>query len=210
MNKHLVVLPASLFVVSIGFGIILPVLPFYAERPAMASDSSHKMMVVHVGLLTGVFSLMQLLFASLWGRLLDHLGRRHILLLGMVGYGAAHLLFGMATSLRLLCSARILGGILASATIPAATAYVPDDTSNTERGRGVAWLGMMFIPPNRPSLTSKRSDAQTGTALGLQNAASNLGQVARLLLGGTLFAWKAGVPCFLTSVFLPAAATVIT
>ena len=138
MNKHLVVLPASLFVVSIGFGIILPVLPFYAERPAMASDSSHKMMVVHVGLLTGVFSLMQLLLASLWGRLLDHLGRRHILLLGMVGYGVAHLLFGMATSLRLLCSARILGGILASATIPAATAYVPDDTSNTERGRGVA------------------------------------------------------------------------
>lgn len=184
--------------------------PFCAERPATASDSSRKMMVVHVGLLTGTFSLMQLFFAPLWGRFLDHLGRRPILLLGMIGYGVAHLLFGMATSLRLLCGARILGGILASATVPAATADVADDTSNTERGRGMAWLGMVFIPPNRPSLTSKRSDAQTGTALGLQNAASNLGQVARLLLGGTLSAWKAGVPCLLTSVFLPAAATVIT
>ena len=141
MKNHLLVLLASLFVVSIGFGITLPVLPFYAERLAMAAGSSHKMMVVHVGLLTGVFSLMQLLFAPLWGRLSDRLGRRPILPLGMAGYGLAHLLFGMATSLWLLYGARILGGILASATIPAATAYVADDTSDKERGRGMAWLG---------------------------------------------------------------------
>lgn len=140
-GNHLLVLLASLFVVSIGFGITLPMLPFYAERLAMAAGSSHKMMVVHVGLLTAVFSLMQLLFAPLWGRLSDRIGRRPLLLLGMAGYGAAHLLFGMATSLWLLYGARILGGILASATIPAATAYVADATSERERGRGMAWLG---------------------------------------------------------------------
>ena len=91
--KHLLVLLASLFVISIGFGITLPVLPFYAERLAMAAGSSHKTMVVHVGLLTGVFSLMQLLFAPLWGRLSDRIGRRPLVLLGMAGYGLAQLLF---------------------------------------------------------------------------------------------------------------------
>jgi DHA1 family multidrug resistance protein-like MFS transporter len=141
MKSHLFVLLASLFVVSIGFGITLPVLPFYAERLAMASGSTHKMMVVHVGLLTGIFSLMQLLFAPLWGRLSDRVGRRPLVLLGMAGYGLAQLLFGLATSLWLLYGARILGGILSSATIPAATAFVADATSDKERGRGMAWLG---------------------------------------------------------------------
>lgn len=141
MKNHLLVLLASLFVVSIGFGITLPVLPFYAERLAMAAGASHKMMVVHVGLLTSVFSLMQFLFAPLWGRLSDRVGRRPLLLLGIAGYGLAQLLFGMATSLWLLYSARILGGILASATIPAATAYVADATDEKDRGRGMAWLG---------------------------------------------------------------------
>jgi DHA1 family multidrug resistance protein-like MFS transporter len=141
MKKHLFVLLASLFVVSIGFGITLPVLPFYAERLAMAAGATHKTMVVNVGLLTGVFSLMQFLFAPLWGRLSDRVGRRPLLLLGIAGYGLAQLLFGMATSLWLLYGARILGGILASATIPAATAYVADATDEKERGRGMAWLG---------------------------------------------------------------------
>ncbi len=141
MRKHLFVLLASLFVVSIGFGITLPVLPFYAERLAMASGATHKTMVVHVGLLTGVFSLMQLVFAPLWGRLSDRIGRRPLLLLGIAGYGLAQLLFGLATSLWLLYGARILGGILASATIPAATAYVADATDDRERSRGMAWLG---------------------------------------------------------------------
>jgi DHA1 family multidrug resistance protein-like MFS transporter len=141
MKKHLFVLLASLFVVSIGFGITLPVLPFYAERLAMAAGSTHKAMALHVGFLTGVFSLMQLLFAPLWGKVSDRVGRRPLVLLGIGGYAAAQLLFGMATSLWLLYGARILGGVLASATIPAASAYVADVTTDDERGRGMAWLG---------------------------------------------------------------------
>ena len=107
----------------------------------MAGGASHKTMLVHVGFLTAVFSLMQLLFAPLWGRLSDRFGRRPLLLLGIAGYALAQLLFGLATSLLLLYSARILGGILASATTPAATAYVADATSEKERARGMAWLG---------------------------------------------------------------------
>jgi MFS family permease len=79
-KNHLLVLLASLFVVSIGFGITLPVLPFYGERIAMGARASHQMMVVNVGLLTGVFSLMQLLLAPLSGWLSDRIGRRPLLL----------------------------------------------------------------------------------------------------------------------------------
>jgi DHA1 family multidrug resistance protein-like MFS transporter len=69
MKKHLFVLLACLFVVMIGFGIILPVLPFYAERLALARGASRQAVVMHVGLLTAVYALMQLAFAPLWGRL---------------------------------------------------------------------------------------------------------------------------------------------
>lgn len=74
---------------------------------------------------------------------------------------------------------------------------------------GLLALGMAFISPNLSSLTSKRSGSRIGTALGLQNAASNLGQVAGPLLGGVLFAWKAGAPYLLTSLSLIAVAAVI-
>lgn len=99
--KHLFVLLASLFAVSIGFGITLLVLAFYAERLAMAAGASHKIMAVHVGLLTGVFSLMQLSFAPLAGRLSDRMGFGIALLLlvrtGPQVFGAIGLLaLGMA------------------------------------------------------------------------------------------------------------------
>jgi len=74
---------------------------------------------------------------------------------------------------------------------------------------GLLALGMAFISPNLSSLTSKRSGPRVGTALGLQNAANNLGQVAGPLLGGALFAWKAGAPYLLTSLSLLVVATII-
>lgn len=63
------------------------------------------------------------------------------MLIGIAGAAATQVLFGMATSLWLLYGARIGGGILSSATLPAAAAYVSDVTSEEERGRGMAWLG---------------------------------------------------------------------
>ena len=74
---------------------------------------------------------------------------------------------------------------------------------------GLLALGMAFISPNLSSLTSKRSGSEVGAALGLQNAANNLGQVVGPLFGGALFAWKAGAPYFLTSVLLLAVAASI-
>jgi DHA1 family multidrug resistance protein-like MFS transporter len=141
IRKRLFVLLACLFVTMIGFGITLPVLPFYVERLALAGGAPRASAALHVGLLTAVYALMQLFFAPLWGRWSDRIGRRPLVLIGITGYVIAQILFGLATSLPLLYAARLLGGILSSATLPAAAAYVADMTSEEERGRGMAWMG---------------------------------------------------------------------
>ena len=125
----------------IGLGITMPVLPFYVERLALAEGDSRQSVVMHVGLLTGVYALGQLIFAPVWGRLSDRTGRRPLIVIGIAGYVLAQVLFGLATSLWLLYAARILGGMLSSATLPAAAAYVADMTTEKERGRGMAWMG---------------------------------------------------------------------
>lgn len=141
MKKHLSVLLACVFVVMIGFGITLPVLPFYVERLALAEGATRQSVVLHVGMLTGIYALMQLIFAPLWGRWSDRIGRRPLILIGIAGYVIAQALFGLATSLWLLYAARILGGVLSSATLPVSAAYVADRTTEKERSRGMAWLG---------------------------------------------------------------------
>lgn len=141
ISKHLFVLLACLFVVMIGLGITVPVLPFYVERLALAEGVSRQSVVMHVGLLTGVYALGQLIFAPVWGRLSDRTGRRPLILVGIAGYVIALVLFGLATSLWLLYAARILGGVLSSATLPASAAYVADMTTEEKRSRGMAWLG---------------------------------------------------------------------
>ena len=142
MNKrHPLVLLVCLVVVMIGFGITLPVLPFYVERLALEAGASKQLIVLHVTLLTGVYALMQLVFAPLWGRWSDRIGRRPLILIGIGGYVLAQLMFGLSTTLWLLYAARIAGGILSSATLPVSGAYVVDMTTKEERARGMAWLG---------------------------------------------------------------------
>jgi DHA1 family multidrug resistance protein-like MFS transporter len=141
ISKHLFVLLACLFVVMIGLGIAVPVLPFYVERLALADGASRESVVTNVGLLTGVYAIGQLIFAPVWGRVSDRTGRRPLILLGLGGYVIGQVLFGLATSLWMLYAARILGGILSSATLPVSAAYVADMTTDEERGRGMAWLG---------------------------------------------------------------------
>ncbi|MDQ2947128.1 MAG: MFS transporter, partial [Acidobacteriota bacterium] len=107
---------------------------------------------VHVGLLTGIYALMQFLFAPLWGRWSDRIGRKPLVLIGIAGFAMAQVLFGLANSLWLFYGARIVGGIFSSAMFPAATAYVADETTEDERSRGMAWqgtaisLGVVFGP----------------------------------------------------------------
>ena len=144
MNKRLAVLLFSFFVVMTGYGITLPVLTFYIERLALAEGTSPEQASMHVGLLTGIFALMQFFFAPLWGRWSDRVGRRPLVLIGLGGYAVTNVFFGLGTNLLMLYSARILGGILSAAVLPAATAYVADVTAESILVRATSSSG---LPP---------------------------------------------------------------
>lgn len=122
-----------MFLVMVGFGIIIPVLPFFAEEIG-ASPSE-------LGWLMAVYSLMQLLFAPMWGRISDRIGRKPVLLIGIAGLALSFFLFAMSTELWMLFAARIIGGILSSANMPTSMAYVADITTPEDRGKGMGIIG---------------------------------------------------------------------
>ena len=124
----------------IGVGITLPVLPLYVERLALGSGASRQLTGIHIALLTAVYPMTQLVFAPLWGRLSDRLGRRPLIVLGILGFALSQLLFGVATGMGLLYTARAAGGALSSALMPVASAYVADATTADHRARGMTWL----------------------------------------------------------------------
>ena len=119
----------------IGFGIILPMLPFYAL--------SYGATALHVGLLSTSYSLMQLLFAPVWGRWSDRVGRRPIILWGLLGSALSYLVFGLAHSLLVLFVSRICAGI-AGANISTAQAYIADSTSVKNRAKGMGLIGAAY------------------------------------------------------------------
>jgi multidrug resistance protein len=131
----LVVIFVTVFIDLIGFGIIIPMLPFYAEAYGASA--------FQVGLLATSFSLMQFLFAPLWGRLSDRIGRRPVILAGLLGSAMSYLAFGLADTLTMLFAARILAGI-AGANIPTAQAFIADSTTAENRARGMGMIGAAF------------------------------------------------------------------
>ena len=140
MIRRLAALFACVLVVMIGFGITLPVMTFYIERLALEGGSTPTRAATHIGLVTAAYPLAQLVFAPVWGRLSDRVGRRPLVIVGILGFAISQALFGVASGLGLLYGSRIIGGALSSALLPAASAYVADITTEAERGRGIAWL----------------------------------------------------------------------
>jgi len=132
-QKNLAILFFTLVVVMMGFGMIIPILPFYIESFG-ASGSA-------LGALMATFAVMQFLFAPIWGSLSDRYGRKPFLILGALGNGIAMLFFGLSTQLWMLFAARALSGILSSATLPTAMAYIGDSTSDENRGGGMGVVG---------------------------------------------------------------------
>jgi len=125
----------------IGYGITLPVFPFYIERLALSGKATAASISVHVGVLTGLFAFMQFIFAPLWGKISDRKGRRIFILISLGGYALSMMLFGMGKNLATLYSARVIGGILSAALFPVANAYIADSMPENKRGQGLAWLG---------------------------------------------------------------------
>ena len=176
----LLVIFLTVFIDLLGFGMVLPLLPIYGEQ----FDASP----MTLGLLMASFSAMQFLFAPLWGRLSDRIGRRPVLLLGLAGSVVFYTMFGVATvyeSLAGLFIARIGAGI-AGATISTAQAYIADSTSLENRAKGMALIGAAFglgftFGPLLGSLALPQNSQQPGPGPGYLAAALSAGAFALAL-----------------------------
>jgi MFS family permease len=119
------VLMLSVFTVSMGYGIVLPLLPYLIER-LLGTGSDAAQVSRSTGLLTGLYTLSLFLFAPAWGRLSDRFGRRPILLIGLIGFSATMLTFAFIESLSAVYAERFLSGMFAAAVTPVALAAIGD------------------------------------------------------------------------------------
>lgn len=170
MTRRLLLLFFTLFVAMIGFGITVPVLPFFVERLALGEAAARESVAFHVGALTSAYALTQLGLAPLWGLWSDRHGRKPVVVLGLGGFALAQAVFGLGTSLPLLYGARLVAGVFSAALLTAASAYIADTLPEETRGRGMAWMGTalslgFFVGPVLSGLLARR-DWHLGTTPG--------------------------------------------
>ncbi|MEO6325846.1 MAG: MFS transporter, partial [Thermoanaerobaculia bacterium] len=134
-NSAVLIVFLTVFIDLLGFGIVIPLLPLYAER--------YHPSPFQFGLLMSSYSLMQFLFAPILGRLSDRVGRRPVLLVSLLGTVIGYLIFAFAHTLTALFAARILDGITGG-NIGTAQAVIADSTSREERSKGMGMVGMAF------------------------------------------------------------------
>ncbi len=130
-TRKLVILMVSAFIDMLGMLMILPLLPFYAERLGAGG--------LIVGLLVASFSVAQLLSAPLWGRFSDRFGRRPAMMVSLVASAIAFLIFAYADSLWMLFLSRLVQGA-GGGTVGVIQAYVADSTHPDNRARALGWL----------------------------------------------------------------------
>lgn len=125
----------TVFIDLIGFGLIIPFLPTFAEKFGAGG--------LTVGLVVMSYSLMQFFFTPVWGRLSDRVGRRPILLLSLSASALGYLLWGFADSLAILFLSRLVAGF-GNANLAVAQAYIADVTSKENRAKGMGLVGAAF------------------------------------------------------------------
>jgi len=135
----------AVFTVSVGFGVVLPLLPYLIER-LLGAGVEVAQVSRHTGVLTAVYTLSLFLFAPLWGRLSDRRGPRGVLLVGLLGFGVTMLVFSFVESLTAVYAERFLSGMFAAAVTPVAAAVIGSFTT-TEQGRArrLAFVSMAGI-----------------------------------------------------------------
>jgi predicted MFS family arabinose efflux permease len=134
-RSALAILFIIVFIDLLGFGMVIPVMPLYAKHLG-ASET-------WTGLLSTLYSAMQFVFAPIWGRLSDRVGRRPVLLVSIFATAAAFLMYGLAGSFAVLLASRVFAGA-ATANIAIARAFVADVTPPEGRARGMGLIGAAF------------------------------------------------------------------
>jgi DHA1 family tetracycline resistance protein-like MFS transporter len=135
LSRPLLVIFLTIFVNLVGFGIIIPLLPFYAQTFGASP--------IAIGLLFASFSVSQLVAAPLLGELSDRYGRRPVLIYSLIGTAVSFAMLAVAQSLLMLFAARIVDG-LSGGNITTARAYIADVTEEEDRARAFGLLGAAF------------------------------------------------------------------
>ncbi len=133
--RPLLVIFLIVFVDLLGFGLIIPILPLFAQELGASN--------VLIGLVAASFSIMQFIFGPFWGGLSDRYGRKPVLMISMLLMGLSYLLFAHAHTLAWLFVARLLAGI-AAANISAAQAYISDISAPADRAKNFGIIGAAF------------------------------------------------------------------
>jgi len=124
-----------IFMDLVGFGLLIPLLPFYVQRVGAGPEV--------ITLVLGLYSVGQFIAGPLWGRLSDRFGRKPVLALTSFGLALSYVMLAYADSLNLLIASRLFGGVMAG-NIAAAQAYISDITTPATRARGMGVLGAAF------------------------------------------------------------------
>lgn len=132
-NTPLVILLITMFIVQLGVGLIIPVLPKFIQEFGLSGAT--------LGYLVSAMGLTQFLFSTLAGEWSDQYGRKKIIVLGIGMFSLSQCLFGFAQELWMLYLSRLIGGIGIAFTTPAIMAYVADITTEENRGKGLGWVG---------------------------------------------------------------------
>src|SRR5512139_293377 len=132
-RKNTLILSFTLLVVMLGYGMIQPIIPFLITK--MGASGSD------LGILASVYAMMQLVCAPMWGTFSDRIGRKPVLLIGVLGYAIAMFIFGMATEFWMLFVARTFSGVLSSAVMPTSMAYLSDNLPEEDRSGAMGKLG---------------------------------------------------------------------
>lgn len=133
----LILIFVTIFIDLIGFGMVIPILPFYSQtEPFMASPFV-------IGLLVASYSWMQFFFAPVLGTLSDRYGRRPVLFVSLLGSALGYFVIGFANTLVLVFVGRIISGITGG-SISTAQAYIADVTTKENRARGMGLFGAAF------------------------------------------------------------------
>jgi len=128
----ILLLMLNIFIVFMGIGLVIPILPKFMDLLHINGRT--------IGLMVAAFSLSQLLFSPIAGRLSDRIGRKPIIIVGMLIFAISEWMFGAANSTVILFAARILGGVGAALIMPAVLAYAADVTTAHERGQGMGFI----------------------------------------------------------------------